>query len=66
MQMRGEKIRMKKRSGKQYCTLDHANKRRELARQTPYEFWLRQISRGAQEPLPPARRDGTGRRRAGN
>jgi hypothetical protein len=30
---------------KNYCTIDHANKRRELAEQTPYEFWLRQVSR---------------------
>lgn len=46
---------MKDRNGKQYCTLDHANKRRELARQTPYEFWLRQVSRhGACPPSPGA------------
>jgi hypothetical protein len=56
---------MKKRSGKQYCTLDHANKRRELARQTPYEFWLRQASRKARESLPPARPDGSRRQRSG-
>jgi hypothetical protein len=56
---------MKDRNGKQYCTLDHANKRRELARQTPYEFWLRQVSRrGTGQPV----QDGVAvkHRRSGN
>lgn len=45
LQSRVRRDRMKKRIGKQYCTLDHANKRRELAGQTPYQFWVRQATR---------------------
>lgn len=36
---------MAKSRDKRYCTLDHANKRRELAQQTPYQFWVRQLER---------------------
>lgn len=36
---------MGKEGHKNYCTIDHANKRREMARQTPYQFWLRQVKR---------------------
>lgn len=28
-----------------YCTLDHANKRKELAERSPYQFWLEQLRR---------------------
>ncbi|MEX2124137.1 MAG: hypothetical protein WD795_09610 [Woeseia sp.] len=35
--------------GKKYCIVDHANKRKELARWTPYEFWLNQVKRGRTE-----------------
>lgn len=28
-----------------YCTLDHANKRKELAECSPYQFWLEQLRR---------------------
>jgi hypothetical protein len=38
--------------GKKYCIVDHANKRKELARCTPYEFWMSQVRR-----QPPGRAD---------
>ncbi|MGH8194812.1 MAG: hypothetical protein ACREQ8_10485 [Woeseiaceae bacterium] len=41
---------------KNYCTIDHANKRRELAQQTPYQFWLAQVNRN-NAPDPLAERD---------
>jgi hypothetical protein len=31
---------------RKYCVVDHANKQKELARWTPYEFWLNQVRRG--------------------
>jgi hypothetical protein len=31
--------------GKKYCIVDHANKQKELARWTPYEFWVSQVKR---------------------
>jgi hypothetical protein len=37
--------RMEKNQRKEYCLIDHANKQRELARFTPYEFWTNQIKR---------------------
>lgn len=30
---------------KNYCTIDHSNKQKELAEQTPYQFWLGQVKR---------------------
>ena len=30
---------------KEYCSIDHANKQKELARFTPYEFWTNQVKR---------------------
>jgi hypothetical protein len=37
--------RMEKNQRKEYCLIDHANKQKELARFTPYEFWTNQIKR---------------------
>lgn len=31
-----------------YCTLDHANKRKEMARRSPYQFWLEQLRRDSE------------------
>lgn len=31
-----------------YCTLDHANKRKELAERSPYQFWLEQLRRDSE------------------
>jgi hypothetical protein len=36
---------MKKNTRKEYCSIDHANKQKELARFTPYEFWANQVKR---------------------
>jgi hypothetical protein len=36
---------MEKNQRKAYCLIDHANKQRELARFTPYEFWTNQVKR---------------------
>ena len=41
---------MDKARHKNYCTIDHANKRRELAQLTPYQFWLRQATRSNVDP----------------
>ena len=40
---------------RKYCVVDHANKQKELARWTPYEFWLDQVRRGR----PAASKSGT-------
>ncbi|HWM29664.1 MAG TPA: hypothetical protein VNQ14_14480 [Woeseiaceae bacterium] len=40
---------------RKYCVVDHANKQKELARWTPYEFWLNQVRRGR----PTASKSGT-------
>ena len=45
---------------RRYCTLDHADKRRELAEQTPYQFWLLQVRRGSAGRVA----DGTGHRQS--
>jgi hypothetical protein len=37
--------RMQKKRRKEYCLIDHANKQKELARFTPYEFWTNQVKR---------------------
>jgi hypothetical protein len=34
-----------------YCTLDHANKQRELAERSPYQFWLEQLRRESEGRL---------------
>ena len=44
---------MSKAKAKKYCTVDHANKQKELARWTPYEFWENQVKR-KKPPEPPA------------
>jgi len=36
---------MEKNQRKEYCLIDHANKQKELARCTPYEFWTNQVKR---------------------
>jgi hypothetical protein len=36
---------MEESSRKKYCLIDHANKQKELARFTPYEFWSNQVKR---------------------
>jgi hypothetical protein len=36
---------MQKDRRKEYCVVDHANKQKELARFTPYEFWTNQVKR---------------------
>ena len=36
---------MQKNERKEYCVIDHANKQKELARFTPYEFWTSQVKR---------------------
>jgi hypothetical protein len=36
---------MEKNRRKEYCLIDHANKQKELARFTPYEFWANQVKR---------------------
>jgi hypothetical protein len=36
---------MDRDKGKKYCIVDHANKKKELARWTPYEFWVNQAKR---------------------
>jgi len=36
---------MEKSKRKEYCLIDHANKQKELARFTPYEFWTNQVKR---------------------
>jgi hypothetical protein len=46
----GGHIRMDEARHKNYCTIDHANKRRELAQLTPYQFWLRQTARKKVDP----------------
>jgi hypothetical protein len=37
--------RMLENKRKEYCSIDHANKQKELARFTPYEFWTNQVKR---------------------
>lgn len=46
---------------KNYCTIDHSNKQKELARQTPYQFWLGQVSRTSAANSRPGRAENTGR-----
>jgi hypothetical protein len=36
---------MQKNKRKEYCLIDHANKQKELARFSPYEFWTNQVKR---------------------
>jgi hypothetical protein len=36
---------MEKNQRKEYCLIDHANKQKELAQFTPYEFWTNQVKR---------------------
>jgi hypothetical protein len=36
---------MPKNQRKEYCLIDHANKQKELARFSPYEFWTNQVKR---------------------
>lgn len=36
---------MRDKEQKEYCLVDHANKRKDLAHLPPYDFWVRQLER---------------------